>query len=868
MVGQTVSHYKILEKLGEGGMGVVYKAEDLKLTRTVALKFLPHGLDAHEPERARFLQEARAAAILNHPNICTVYDIQEFEEQQFIVMEYVEGKTLREIVPVKKMQDAITYAVQIAEALQEAHTHGIVHRDIKAENIMVNTKNQVKVMDFGLAKLKGSLKLTKTSSTVGTLAYMAPEQIQGEGVDARSDIFSFGIVLYDMLAGHLPFRGEHEAAMMYSIVNENPEPLQHYVPEAPSELLHIIDRALEKDREDRYQTVHEMLIDLRRLKKETARVVRQPRQVWPGTVIAAQERVAVGKRTWKRLLWVGAAIIVLLCITSMVVLMLTRSRVRLNPNRTTVTLKIPLKEMTMLSLSQDGNWVAVASVDERGREDVYWMNVGGEKPSRLTEESAYNIGGVDLSPDASQVAYGCLDQPDGVYRVKLSLTQGGGSRTLADTGIGPVWRRDGQRIGYIRMGMSGNFPSVSGKLEIWSVKPDGSDRRRELIDSIAARHSPWGFCWSPDGTSIVWLRNYPPDYAELMVCELSSGKKRQLTFDRKYVNDVTWATNGQILFPSNRSGALNIWMMPSSGGEATQITYGGAPMREMKISRDNSTLALKQIERVTHIWLSALDGRNAREINSDDVWVMDARLSPDGRRIAHVSGDADRSNPVAHLHIADRDGNNRRQLTSGSEIVTLCGWSADGKYLAYASRALGEPVDSTRVFLIRPDNPGSPRLLCSGSLFVWVDGRRIAVYREGKTLLHTITGETPVQCFEDSTFARPIRGDTEILYLDYRRGKEGWWVVSVDARNVLRGKAHKLLSPRTELALHPEGRFFISMKENNQIWRISIPGGKEERIGTAAPRLSVGDISRDGGEILWYKDLTPSKIVLVKDVFE
>ena len=235
LIGQTVSHYNILEKLGEGGMGVVYKAEDLTLTRLVALKFLPHGLEAHEPERARFLQEARAAAILNHPDICTIHEIAEADGQQFIVMEYVEGKTLREIVPVKKMEDAITYAIQVAEALHEAHTHGIVHRDIKPENIMVNSKNQVKVMDFGLAKLKGSLKLTKISSTIGTLAYMAPEQIQGEQVDARSDIFSFGIVLYEMLTGHLPFRGEHEAAMVYSIVNEEPEPLQHYVPDAPSE---------------------------------------------------------------------------------------------------------------------------------------------------------------------------------------------------------------------------------------------------------------------------------------------------------------------------------------------------------------------------------------------------------------------------------------------------------------------------------------------------------------------------------------------------------------------------------------------------------------------------------------------------------
>ncbi len=276
MIGAILSHYKILEKLGEGGMGVVYKAEDTKLRRIVALKFLPRGLEANEPERARFLQEAQAASALNHPNVCTIYDIAEHESQQFIVMEFVDGKTLRQLVPVQKQQTAIDYAIQIGEALQEAHSKGIVHRDIKTDNVMVNSQNRVKVTDFGLAKLKGSLKLTRTSSTVGTLAYMAPEQIEGGEVDARSDIFSFGVLLYEMLTGHLPFRGEHEAAMVYSIVNEEPVPVQDYLTDISPELVHILNRAMEKDPEDRYQFVHEMVIDLRRLKKETTRVTRQP----------------------------------------------------------------------------------------------------------------------------------------------------------------------------------------------------------------------------------------------------------------------------------------------------------------------------------------------------------------------------------------------------------------------------------------------------------------------------------------------------------------------------------------------------------------------------------------------------------------
>ncbi len=279
MIGQTISHYKILEKLGEGGMGVVYKAHDTTLNRTVALKFLPDRVNKDETAKARFLQEAQAAAGLNQPNICTIYGVEEYDgpqgdKQLFIAMEYIEGGTLSEKIPLSKADDAITIAVQIGEALQEAHARGIVHRDIKADNIMLTSKGQVKVMDFGLAKLKGSLKLTRTSSTVGTLGYMAPEQIQGGEVDYRSDIFSFGVLFFEMLTGKLPFRGDHEAAMVYSIVNEEPTPLTKYQPEMSPELERIIARALEKAPEDRYQSVADMVSELRRERKKTSKIIR------------------------------------------------------------------------------------------------------------------------------------------------------------------------------------------------------------------------------------------------------------------------------------------------------------------------------------------------------------------------------------------------------------------------------------------------------------------------------------------------------------------------------------------------------------------------------------------------------------------
>ncbi|MEX1276631.1 MAG: protein kinase [Bacteroidota bacterium] len=264
MIGSTISHYKVLEKLGEGGMGVVYKAQDTKLDRLVALKFLPIHIDPTDAERSRFLQEARSAAGLNHPNICTIYGIEEVDGQQYIEMELVEGVTLRRKIqraPLK-LGDATSYAIQIAEALQEAHGKGIVHRDVKADNVMVTSRGLIKVMDFGLAKLKGSLRLTRTSSTAGTMAYMAPEQIQGDEVDARSDIFAWGVLFFEMLTGRLPFRGEHEPALMYSILNEEPQALLTLRNDVPDYLTTVIAKALQKTPDARYQSMGALLAEL------------------------------------------------------------------------------------------------------------------------------------------------------------------------------------------------------------------------------------------------------------------------------------------------------------------------------------------------------------------------------------------------------------------------------------------------------------------------------------------------------------------------------------------------------------------------------------------------------------------------------
>jgi serine/threonine-protein kinase len=309
MVGQTVLHYKILEKLGEGGMGVVYKAHDLDLDREVALKFLPQHLLDDKEEEARLLQEAKAAAILNHPNICGVHSLGEFEGRPFIDMELVDGETLGRRIQRSSLsvREAIAYAMQIGDALQEAHSKGIVHRDVKADNIMVNSRNQAKVMDFGLAKLKGTLKLARSSTTAGTMAYMSPEQIQGEAADARSDIFSFGVLLFQMLTGQLPFRGEHEAAVMYSILNEEPRSPETLRPEIPFEVSQIVAHALKKNPAERYQSAGEMVSDLR---QSLETIAPSARPTGKGVTTKAS---FMAKKTWTRpLLLLGLAAIIVL----------------------------------------------------------------------------------------------------------------------------------------------------------------------------------------------------------------------------------------------------------------------------------------------------------------------------------------------------------------------------------------------------------------------------------------------------------------------------------------------------------------------------------------------------------------------------
>ncbi len=871
MIGQTISHYKIVSKLGEGGMGVVYKAEDLRLKRIVALKFLPRGLDAQEPERARFLQEAQAASALNHSNICTIHDLQEYEgphgdKQQFIVMEYIDGRTLRQVIPIAKSQDAITYAIQIGEALHEAHGHGIVHRDVKPENIMVNTKSQIKVMDFGLAKLKGSLKLTRTSSTVGTLAYMAPEQIEGGEVDARGDIFSFGIVLYEMLTGNLPFRGEHEAAMMYSIINEEPESLLKFRPDLPADLDRIVHRALEKDPEDRYQSVADMVSELRKTLKQSTRVVHSG----TGRMAAppGREGTSAGKGPVMRrgvLLPVIGIAALLLVLAVYLVFFRTRA-VEVNPDMRFQTLQISFSQISYPGLSGDGNWIAFPAADANGKWDIYYMNIAVGEPRRVTFDSSANVYGsasADISPDGGLITYNRFNTRLGWYEVYVVPSIGGRSTRIAQNGISGRWRGDGSRIGYI---------VTQGKdLSFWSVKPDGSDRRLEMRDSLSVQ-GRIAFDWSPDGGSIVWLRSFQGGYQEVIRHDLTTGRETQLTSDSKNIDEVRWMNNGQIIYSSNKSGNTNLWMVPASGGQSVQLTKGSGPDMGMSVSADSRRILYVQRQQTGYLWRCSIDGHGCRQLTSDERNITWPTLSPDGRQIAFGMSDNDPLKKVSHIYLCDRDGNNRRQITTGDEVVGSPAWSPDGKWISYHAFRSGETFDSARIYLIDAVESGSPRMVGQGLVAPWLDTAHLLIFNPVRNIgsIVGLDGTSTSITYADSVSLFPLLDGKHVLLYDTHVSRQGWYIVPARDNRVLdRAVPKKILPALLPPNLSPDKKFLYYATGNGTLRRISLPDGKDEKVaGTYPGLLILFSISRDGKEIVYNDSRLNAKLVLIDNVFK
>ncbi|OVE78766.1 hypothetical protein BVY01_04480 [bacterium I07] len=547
MINKVISHFKILEKLGEGGMGVVYKAHDTKLDRIVALKFLPSHITANETDKARFLQEAKAAAALNHTNVCTIHEIREHEDQQFIVMEYVEGVTLSQKIKSSplELKTVIDYAMQIGEGLKAAHAKGIVHRDIKSSNIMVTETNQIKVMDFGLAKLRGSTKLTKTTSTVGTLAYMSPEHLQNKDIDARTDIFSFGVVLYEMLTSELPFKGDYDSALMYAIVNDDPEPVSKFRSEVSSEFIHIMNRVLEKDPEDRYQSVKEMVIDLRRVKRDSDRVVKK-------TIRSAREvetdsrNLHKGKSSKKLRQWiVPVGIISAVIVISAMILPLIFNSAKSFPWFYSETEILPLatdqgKESGRVSPTGD----YVVYMDAEKNIILKDLKLGAVKKISPNESGSFEE--PSWHPDGNRIlftGFGTRQNPNGttiyVYNLGLSkITNIFSKDKLIYT---PVFSPDGKSIAF-------RYRISDDEDQLITMDLDG---RNETIYSVNGRTGR--ICWSPDSKKIAFINRSLGSFGVLQIIDLLTEKIynpmgiENRVSPNAFTSDLAWSPDGEYM---------------------------------------------------------------------------------------------------------------------------------------------------------------------------------------------------------------------------------------------------------------------------------------------------------------------------------
>jgi len=865
MIGKTISHYTILEKLGEGGMGVVYKAHDTKLDRVVALKFLPPYLTCDPREKERFYHEARAASALLHPNAAVVFEIDEKDAQVFIAMEYVEGRTLKQVIGEETLSigKALDIAIQVCDGLAAAHEKEIVHRDIKSENIMVTPKGQAKITDFGLAKVKGATRLTREGSTVGTALYMSPEQVRGEEVDHRSDLFSFGVVLYEMFTGRLPFSGEHQAALFYSIVNDEPQPIAWFNEKAGPEIERIVAKALEKDRDQRYQHADEMLVDLKRERKKLE-------YAKTGQLPASARAKKRPPRKW--LLYGGVAAAVLIAVAGALYLHALKRHPRavLNPDMTFRVLPSPFPQVGRPGLSQDGNWAAFPAADANGRYAIYLMSTTSGESRRVTSDSILYAHSADISPDGSQIVYDGIDASGTRPIVAIVSAVGGPSRTVVERGWAPRWRPDGQRIGYVSDEESG---SRSRKAEFRTVRPNGSDDRRELIDSASVNAAR--FSWSPDGRSICWIRSVSPQSVDLTIYELSSGRARQVTFDKKDIDNVCWAPNDQIIYSSNRTGNYNLWMVPASGGSPTRITKGIGPDYSTGISRDGSKLLYRQSQTLNHIWIAGIDGTKPRQITFDDAYLWGITFSADGKEILFGNAAPGGAGAGTCIFSIDRDGSNRRRLTSGEEWVGRPLPSPDGRWIIYDRDPIGAPGESTMVCLIDAKNPVAPTSIAKGGAMGWADDTTFVTWNGAtmSTWLNTITGGEPKRFFEDSTDAVPLQGGKYIGYVDHRTKREGVWICSAPGMQDRSLPAPRKIAPLPAWGdFDRSGEYYYWVRNAGELRRIAIPSGKEEIIRGVFPGLTATDsewnISDDGKEVVYTDASVSIKLVLIENPFK
>ncbi len=767
MIGEIISHYRIRELLGSGGMGQVFRAEDTRLGRDVAVKFLSQDLARDPAALERFQREARSASALNHPNICTIYDVGEYNGRPYLVMEVLEGHTLREKISGRPLplDSLLDYGAQIADALDAAHSRGIIHRDIKSANIFITARGQAKILDFGLAKqgaahriaeavgggnsttaeTSDNLLLTSPGSAMGTITYMSPEQARGENLDARTDLFSLGAVLYEMATGETAFKGNTSAVVFDEILNRSPAAPSSVNPNVPPKLEEIIGKALEKDRDLRYQTAAELRADLKRLKRDTdsGRAARASGSGWSasgsgatatapiaaapsdprvtpasGTVAAPYAAVATPRSGWRSAAILVAAVLLVGAGLAWFFHQRYGQRHEESFTQMMITPVTSTGEVHSAVVSPDGKWTAYAS-DEKGEHGIFVRQLATGSEALVVHGTEEEVNGITFSPDGNYLYYNLQTPGTGLSTLYVVPSLGGSPRKLIVDVDSPVsFSPDGKNFVFVR-----NAPKMSSLIV---ASADGSGEKPLVVLPAPAAFSYLGVAWSPDGKRIAAMRNSNGDFqtCELETVDAGTGAETRLgkrEWDSPY--RMAWLPDGSaVVFPASvdkSSFNAQMWEVSYPDGEARRVTNDLNYYQGATITSDGAALATVQVSFSANIW-SAGFGTSAP--------ISAPRQITSG--VARADGLAGLAWPTEDLVIytyytsgvmklaaAAPDGSNSHNLAFGKDVPLFPSACGDGKHFLLSLNQANHGIS-----VWRADLDGSNlKQLTNGPVDMWPD---------------------------------------------------------------------------------------------------------------------------------------------------
>ena len=929
-IGGSISHYRVVSKIGEGGMGEVYLAEDTELGRQVALKVLLSEVAGDEERVRRFVQEAKAASALNHPNILTVYEIGTFEDSRFIATELIKGETLRDRLRGEPLtlREVLDVAMQAAAALNAAHSAGIVHRDIKPENIMLRDDGFVKVLDFGLAKLAfsptGAAESedatraqvnTKPGVIMGTVQYMSPEQARGKETDARCDIWSLGVVMHEMLTKRTPFAGETANDSIAAILTKDPPPLDAG---APSELQRIIRKSLQKNADERYQTVKDMLLDVKNLKREleisdelersqvphatgsanvgTSQMAENAATTHSGVISTqismAQQRSSaeylVGEiqRHKKGALIIGAVVLIAVAVLGVGIyrFVTSKNQTKTQPTGTGVSSNMKITRLTTTgraleaAISPDGKWVVYVQKDG-GQRSLWLRQTATNNTIQIVPSADVSIGRETFSPDGNYVYYYITDanNPAGVL-YQASTIGGTPRKILTNIGSPITFSPDGRRFAFIR-----NDEVATGEDQLIVANTDGTGERKLAVRKVDEWFPyPGGCGWSPDGLVIACSAGkYKGGFQEIVLAvDAETGEQKEFTSaEFSDMGRVSWVADGSgiVVNAAERKSYFDqLWFISYPGGESHKITndlntYGGT-----SLTADSQSLVTVQEDTTENIWIAPSgDMARAKQITYAKFEGGDGMAwTPDGR-IVYTS----RSSGNANIWIMNSDGSGQKQLAADPANATNPRVAPDGRYIVFVSSRHGLPslwrmdIDGGNLKRLTDQEDYLPQISPDGKWVVfdsWRSGRR-ALWKV------SIDGGQPVQISDKFTSSAGISPDGKWIacfYRDEEQPNTPWRIMILPFEG---GQPLKTFAaPGTDqmaldaaVAWTPDGRaitYVDSTGESPNLWSQSLDGGPPKKL-TEFKENGVWRyaLSRDGKQLALTRGTVTSDVVLIKD---